>query len=111
MNAELLNLDRHQENAIAGKLIELNGATYLLGDRVDDGAEFLVHPMRNLKSGFTWFVAKIYKCRPGSVAFEERAQGIGFCSFLLELAGDADAAVVSHLCEMYAQRHKAMDPS
>lgn len=72
MGEEHLDLDRHSIEDVPGKLITVNGVTYVAKELLDEGAEAFVFPLTNVVSRLTEFVAKIYKFRPGTVEFEER---------------------------------------
>ena len=85
-----LDLNRHAPEDFSGKYFSLHGADYILGDLIGEGGEAFVHPMRNARSGISWFVAKIYKFLPNSLEYEERRKdnGLHFSSFIMDLHGD-----------------------
>ncbi|GAA3950912.1 tetratricopeptide repeat protein [Actinoplanes auranticolor] len=61
----LLDLKAHRPDEFEGKTVVLNGARYRVGPCVGQGAEKIVHPLTNLRSGLTLHVIKIYRDQAG----------------------------------------------
>lgn len=70
-NDDILDLNKQNVEEISGKILELAYAQYILLDMLAEGGEKYVYPIKNKRSGLILYLAKIYKCRPGSPEAEE----------------------------------------
>jgi tetratricopeptide (TPR) repeat protein len=69
--AEVLDLAKHEIDEIPGKLLHLNGASYVFLDQVAEGGEKFCYPIQNIQSGLILFIAKLHKFKPGSAAYDD----------------------------------------
>jgi tetratricopeptide (TPR) repeat protein len=70
MSADYLDLDHHTIEEAPGKLLTLHGAEYVVQDLLAEGGESFVFRIQHRLSGYSWFVAKVAKWRPGSERYE-----------------------------------------
>jgi tetratricopeptide (TPR) repeat protein len=87
MSQNQLDLTIHDINEVAGKILSLNGVSYIIHDLADEGGETFIFPLENQTSGLIMFLAKIYKFKPTSPEFVERKNNIYYMSFLLSMIG------------------------
>ncbi len=58
---ELLDLEKHNPENYAGKLVCFNNTDYVIGECVGSGEDRIVHKLANLRSGLCLHVIKIYR--------------------------------------------------
>lgn len=78
--SEILDLTCQSWDELSGKVLCLNGAQYILGDKVAEGAEKIVYPLRNVRTGLQQLAAKVFKDKPASelIAQADRARQLIF---------------------------------
>jgi tetratricopeptide (TPR) repeat protein len=87
MSQNQLDLTIHGINEIAGKMLSLNGVSYIIRDLASAGGETFIFPLENQTSGLIIFLAKIYKFKPNSPEFEERKRQGYYTGFMLNTIG------------------------
>lgn len=87
MSQNQLDLTIHGINEIAGKILPLNGVSYIIHDLVHEGDETLIFPLENQTSGLILFLAKIYKFKPDSPEFEQQKFQGYYTGFIFNMIG------------------------
>lgn len=73
---EELDLRRDDIEEYEGRVVRVRGATYRIGPWVGEGAERVVHRLRNVRSGLTLHLIKILREQDGAVETAERAAAV-----------------------------------
>jgi tetratricopeptide (TPR) repeat protein len=87
MSQNQLDLRIHNINEVAGKILSLNGVSYIIRDLASEGDKTFIFPLENQTSGLIVFLAKIYKFKPNSPEFEERKRQGYYTGFMLNMIG------------------------
>ncbi len=89
MNPNCLDLAVHGPEMIAGKLIVISSTEYIVGDLIQEPNGARVYPLRNLQSGFSWFIGRFEKTvhAPKDANDSDRFRQIDFATFLMALSG------------------------
>ena len=113
MNADLLDLVVHGRDLIPGKLIAIGPAECVLGEQMQEPNGAWVYPLRNLKSGFSWFIGRFEKLLREARDREDPGgfRQVDFGTFQMALAGFPVVQTETHDVPGGAvQIRRAMDP-
>jgi tetratricopeptide (TPR) repeat protein len=87
MSQNQLDLAIHDINEVVGKILSLNGVSYIIRDLAYEGDKTFIFPLENQRSGLITFLAKIYKFKSTSPEFEKRKRKGYYMGFMLNTIG------------------------